>query len=310
MQETIENNPIHNNDIDINDAIKVILKKKILILSITSLISIISLICSLFIPDIYSSKSLLASIDKQESLSSSLSSFSGLSAIAGVSLPSETNSKTVEAIARIKSLDFFTEYFLPNIKLEDLMAVSNWSSEDNLLIYDKTIFDATSKKWIRNVNYPKKNIPSQQEAYKVYGDILSIFKDKETSFISISIDHKSPYIAKEWLEIILENINKKMRAEDIKAASQSVSFLNNKLETTNVNEIREVLIKLMGSEMQKLMLATSTDNYVFKILDFPYVPEEKSSPNRLLILVFGLLLGMVISFITVFLFYSREKNIS
>ena len=45
--------------------------------------------------------------------------------------------------------------------------------------------------WKSNVS-----IPSKQDAYYEYKDILSISEDKNTKFVNISIQYQSPHVAK------------------------------------------------------------------------------------------------------------------
>ena len=97
-----------------------------------------------------------------------LGQYSDMGSLAGISLPSESSSKAQEAIARMESLNFFSNNFLPHIKLENLMAVKKWNQASNTLSYDETIFNLESGQWLREVSPPKSNIPSSQEAYKKY----------------------------------------------------------------------------------------------------------------------------------------------
>ena len=71
--------------------------------------------------------------------------------------------------------------------MEDIYAVQGWDSESNKLIYNKKIFDSEQEKWIRKVNFPSTSMPSDQEAYEKYKNILSINDDKKTGFVSVSI---------------------------------------------------------------------------------------------------------------------------
>ena len=73
-------------------------------------------------------------------------------------------------------------------------------------------------------------MPSDQEAYEKYKNILSINDDKKTGFVSVSISHPSPYIAKEWTDIIIFNINESMREVDKRDSLNSINFLNQQLE--------------------------------------------------------------------------------
>jgi LPS O-antigen subunit length determinant protein (WzzB/FepE family) len=43
------------------------------------------------------------------------------------------------------------------------------------------------------------------------------------------------------------------------------------------------------------MLASANDAYVFKIIDSPIEAEIKSSPNRILIVILGTIVGLIMS---------------
>ena len=230
----------------------------------------------------------------EESLSNMLGGYSSLAGFAGVSLLSGSGDKSDEAIERIQSFDFFSNYFLPNIKLEDLMAVSKWDAEKNKLYYRDSKFDETTKKWVRDVDFPKKPRPSSQEAFEIYERILTAEKDNRTNFIYLSIEHKSPFIAKSWLDLIIKNINESMREEDRAQASESINFLNESLQETNLEEMQDAIAELLEMQMQKLMLASSNEDYIFKRIESPIAPEEESRPARFLNVIFGTAFGFFI----------------
>ena len=204
MNEEINENYL-DSEVDLKELVLLFWKKKVTIILLTSAFAAFSVGYALYLPNIYQSKSLLAPTDQQESLSSKLSSYKNLAGLAGVNLPGTGTTKTNEAIERIRSFKFFSEQFLPLIKLENLMALKKWVPENNSLVYDESLFDVKQSKWIRDVKYPLKVKPSEQEAFLTYQEILAISVDDETGFVSISMDHMSPVIAKKWLDIIIMN---------------------------------------------------------------------------------------------------------
>ena len=275
----IDNNYSKDGDIDLKTIFNALFEKKLLISSLTIIAIVMSIIYSLSIPNIYSSSALLAPSNSDDSFSSNLSSFSSIAGLAGMSLPNKTNTSK-EAIERIKSFKFFSEQFLPEINLENLIAIDEWSADDNIITYNKDLFDAKSSKWIRKTINRKKAIPSDQEAFKVYKKILSISEEKQSTFVNLNIDHQSPYIAKKWTDIIILKINESMRLEDQRVAKNSIDFLNELLLSSSYNNIKEVIIQLLESQMQNLMLASVSESYIYKVIDFPIVAEEKSSPRE------------------------------
>ena len=307
-----ENNNIDkfDDEIDLQKLFLIVWDKKILIAAITSFAAIISVIYALSLPNLYISQSLLAPTGEEDSLSSNLGSYSGLASLTGIDLQSGGSSKSKEAITRIKSYDFFSKYFLLNIKLENLLALDEWVQQENTLIYNKELYDSNSNKWVRKVTHPQSIIPSDQEAFKKYKAILGLSIDKDTGFVSLSIEHKSPIIAKKWVNIIIKNINESMRELDKQKALNAINFLNESTNSTSVQSIKEVIAKLQESQMQTYMLASSNEEYIFKILDSPLVPEKKSGPNRASICIIGTLLGAIFSlFIVLIQLYRKSFKI-
>ena len=286
---------------NLRDLISLIIEKKFYVISFVSFFSIGLFAYSLLLPNIYTSKALLAPADQENSISSSLAQYSTLAGLAGVNLPNDTSSKKIEATERISSFDFFKDYFLPNIKLEDLMAVRKWIPTNNEIVYKRHLFDKNNKEWVRDVSYPKQIIPTDLEAYEEYLRILEIEKDIETGFVSISIDHYSPIISKNWLDVIIYNINESMREQDIQLANSSINFLNEYAKLATIQSLKDATASLLENQMQVLMLASSNESYVFKMLDSPFIPEEKSGPNRFLFLVLGTFLGFVLSILILYL---------
>ncbi|MDB4157085.1 Wzz/FepE/Etk N-terminal domain-containing protein [Gammaproteobacteria bacterium] len=291
-----ENNINYSDEnIDLKQLFFAVWKKKFFIGTFTLVSVILSAIIALNLPNTYTSKALLAPATTEDSLSSKLGNLSSFGNIAGFSLPSGSASKSQEAIERIKSFEFFSTYFLPNIKLENIMASKKWDSRKNILIYDNDLFDSNSKKWVRNISFPQKKVPSSQEAFKKYKEKVSVTEDTKTGFVVISIDHHSPFIAKNWIDIIIYQINESMRNIDAEKAEKSINYLNETASTNKIQSIKEVISKLLEDQIQTLMLTSSNESYIFKVIDSPVVSEENSKPNRPLILIFSTFLSIFIS---------------
>ncbi len=293
-------------EINLLELFTIIWKRKFFVLVFTSVIAIFSVFYSLSLQNVYISSGILAPTNQTDSLSSKLGAYSGLASLTGLNLPTNTGSKTQEATERIQSFNFFTKYFLANIKLENLLAVDKWVQEGNSLIYNDKLFDYNSGKWTREVTFPKKKIPSDQEAFEKYKNILTIDTNAETGFINISIEHQSPIIAKKWVDIIIHNINESMRELDKQEAQNSIAFLNELTKSTSVQSIKEIISKLLESQMQTLMLASSEKEYVFKVIDSPIAPEKKSGPRRAFICIMGTILGGFLSLLIVFIQFYRD----
>lgn len=298
----------YEENLEIQDLISAVWKNRILVVSLTSLSIIISVIVALSLPNYYQSSAVLAPVDDDNSLKSQLSSLSGLASISGISIPGQSIDKSSEALKRLDSFKFFSEHFLPYINLENLLAVKQWIPETNKIIYKENMFQDSTKTWIRKVSFPKKKIPSAQEAYKEFNKIITITQDNKTKFILVSVEHRSPYIAKQWVEILIDNINKSMREKSEEEVIKSVIFLNENLQNARLSEVKEAIARLLETQIKNQMLISASEDYVLKVIDSPIVPEDKFKPRRAIICISGAIFGFLLSIIFSLIHYLRSKR--
>lgn len=271
-----------------------LMKKKIFIFIFTVVFSILSVVYALSIPNDYKSKTILVPVKMEESLSSRLGSLSTLASISGVNINDGSTSKAQEAIERIKSFNFFVEHFYPYIDENNISAIKGWQPDGDKIIYETSLL---------NKNF------SHQELHEIYLDSIEISQDKVTQFVSVSFVSKSPSIAKEFLDLIVVNINESMRVIDIENAQNAIDYLNETSKSTNVQSLKNAISNLLESQMQILMLASSSDAYIFKTLDPPIVSEKKSSPNRSIISIFGTILGFIFAIsMALILNFNKERK--
>ena len=139
------------------------------------------------LPNIYQSKATLMAVEQGSGMSGMVGRMSGMASLAGISLDSKSSSKDQEAIARIKSFEFFSNNFLPNIKLENLMAIKKWNQASNTITYHASDFNSDSGQWLRKAKPPRSSIPTSQEAYEEFMEIMSVNKDKKTLLVTLSV---------------------------------------------------------------------------------------------------------------------------
>ena len=298
MQEAHSNK--HPNDfddeIDLRELFHVLWEGKWIIVSLTAFASIFGVIYSLSLPNIYESKALLVPVNSSSSISGALRSYSGLAGLAGISLPSggdEGNS--AKAIQKIRTLSFFENNILTNIHLPDLMAFKSWNSETNKVSYNENIYDTSSNTWIVNDSGPMQKIPSAQNSFEAYKSQLNLIIDNKTGFVTLSIKHQSPFLAKQWTELVVNEVNSFYRQKDKLESEKAVSYLNQQISMTSLSEIKQVLAQLLQEETKKLTLIEANQFYVFDYIDPPAIMEQKSEPTRSTICIIIALLGGILS---------------
>lgn len=299
MQETHNNKHYDDsdNEIDLRELFFVLLRRKWIVLSLTAFASIVGVIYSLSLPNIYESKALLVPVNSSSSIPGALKGYGSLAGLAGISLTSGNDGgNSVKAIHKINTLSFFENNIISDINLPDLMAFKSWNSKTNTVVYDDSIYDANSNTWIRDYSHPQQQIPSNQESFEVFKtEHLNINEDKKSGIVTISIKHQSPFIAKQWTELVVNQVNALYRQKDKSASEKAVSFLNQQISITLLSEIKQVLAQLLQEEIKKLTLIEANKYYVFDYIDPPEVMEKKSEPKRAFICILATLFGGIFS---------------
>lgn len=290
----MDNNGVNTSEIDFVKLFNIFWNKKKFIFLFTSFVSIVSVIVSLLLTNLYQSSATLdlSSRDDSGGVSSAMSQYSGLASLAGISLPSSDTDKGPLVISTIKSRDFFKILLLSDENiLQNIIAANGYDFKSKKIIYNKRLFDSKKKIWTSN-----KGIPSYLDAHKEFIDnILNIYQDKKTQFINISITHTSPIFAKEFLNMIIFEVNNSMREKDLKESKLAIEYLTDLSANTNIITIKESIDKILENQMKTRMLATIQEDYIIQIIDSPFVPEKKSWPSRTKICIFGFLIGLITS---------------
>ncbi len=307
--ENIENNQHLNDDeIDLKELLIILTNGKWIIAALTSIASIIAVIYSLSLPNIYQSNAILVPVEASQGMSSALKSYGSIANLAGMNFTSQaSDSNSVKAMEKIKTLSFFENNIMPNIFLPDLMAIDSWHDQTNELKFNQSLYDDESNTWVRDFSYPQKQVPSAQESFREFKKHLSFSEDQQTGFINVAIKHQSPIIAKEWVDLLINQINAFYREKDKAEAERAVAYLNKQITKTSLTEIKQVIAVLLQQETQKLTLIEANEAYVFDYIDPPVVMERKSEPYRALICIIGAFIGVILGITLVLVTHFRSS---
>ncbi|GAA5214015.1 Wzz/FepE/Etk N-terminal domain-containing protein [Corallincola platygyrae] len=288
-----------------------ICKGKWVIIAITVFFAFSAAMYAISLPNVYQAKALLAPADGDNNMSSMARQFGGLASLAGVNLGGGGDSKTTLAIEVMKSRQFISNFIEKfNLKVP-LMAAKGWERESDTLLVNKELYDADNSKWIRDVEPPHLPEPSAWEAHEAFIDIYSISESKDSGMVWVSVEHYSPRIAKEWVDLLVKEINSVMKQKEVREAQNSIDFLSEQLNKTSVTEMQNVFYQLIEEQTKTIMLSEVREEYIFTTVDPAVEPEEKMKPRRAMIVLLGCVLGLLLGlsfYICKFLF--SETDIS
>ncbi|ANQ20380.1 lipopolysaccharide biosynthesis protein [Vibrio natriegens] len=308
------NSEVIDDEIDLRELFKVIWKGKWLIISTTFLFAVASVLYSLSLPNTYKADALLAPAESSSGggLSKMAGQLGGLAALAGVNLGGGETSQTDLAVQVMKSRQFIDTFINNHDLLVPLMAAKDWDIATNKLVINEDEYNPKTGEWLREPEGLRGAKPTAQEAFEMFKkDILSVNEDKDSGLYTVSVKHFSPYIAQQWVNWLIEDINKVMRERTIAETSQNLDYLNTQLQKTAVADMQSTFYKLIEEQTKSLMLAEVQEEFVFKTVDPAVVPELKDGPKRALICVLGTLLGGMLGvFIVLVRYVFRKEEVS
>ena len=278
----VESSPsIDEDEIDLLELIRTLLLAWKTIVGITILCTGLAVAYALYAPEVFKAETLLAPATEEKSgASSALSQFGGLAAMAGISIPSDSNVEQV--VATLQSRKFLSKYI---------------DGEKLLPVLFEEIWDAESQSWLVET---QEDEPTEQKAVESFKSILSVNEDKKSGLISLSISWKDPAVAAEWANDLVKQLNEQLREKAIADSRKRVGYLEQELAKTTLQDMRAVLYNLLESEKQKAMLANVNEDFALEVIDPAVAPETRERPKRKLIVALGGVCGGFLGIFAVF----------
>lgn len=266
--------------------------------------AVLGLIMSFTVPDLYTAKVKVSPVSGG-GMNAMLEQYGGLASLAGISLPqSDGGGRTELALATLDSDDFLTQFVQKHQFEVDLLAANKWSAESGRISYDPEYVDTQG----RLINVYEDNYKLLREDFLTkLKDSMSVIQDKSTAFVTISFTHVSPTFSSELLRLLVNDVNNRLRDDDVSEATAAIEYLQKYVEEVRFTEVKEAMYGLIQSQIETVMLANIRPEYAFRIIDGPSVPFSRSSPNRLLYIVSGGVAGALAILITSSLISLRQR---
>jgi len=243
---------------------------------------LISIAIAIMTTPTFLAESLVAPAEKKGAnrLNALVGQFGGLASLAGINLGGRSSSG--EALALLKSRDF-TNKFISDLNLLPVLFSGQWNKKES--------------KW-----NDEANPPTLWKAYRYFDkSIRSVSIDSKTGFITVGIEWKDPVVAAEWVNLLVERLNTRLRMKAITEAKKSIKYLESELQKTSVIDVKQSIYRLIEAQTKNKMLASTRKDFAFKVLDPAVAPEIKVRPKRTVMVIAGSVLGVVFSVVIVLL---------
>jgi len=295
----------YRDEIDLQELFSVILDEKKFIILMVLFSVVISVMTSLALPKIWISSAVLEPIEvtghqSSTNQSSSRGISSNLAALTGMGM-SGSSQEAIVTVEKIKSRDFLNHLLKFDGVAENLIAIKKFDSNKRISIFKSSLINNKTGEWLNGE-------PSSWDAYKAYRGMLGAEISMKSGLVEIDIEHKSPVFAKYFLDLIIQEINALSRDQDYQESVSSLDYLQDLLEKTIDQDMSMMLTSMIQSQIKTQMLSKIKEYYVLEPIDKPYLPIERSSPQRTRIVVLSTLLGLILSLVFVVFRYYGFKN--
>ncbi len=302
MENNVQNNSRYDEEIDLRELFEVLWAGSRKIIVITAVFALASVIYSLSIPNQYKATALLAPAQSDNSnLSGTLGQLGGLASFAGISIGGGEASEFKIAQEIMKSWSFIENFIEDNDLAVELSAIERWDKESNELKIDDKVYDIDNNRWLVQK-------PSSWTLFTAFSQIVSVGEPGISGLLPISIEHYSPHVAKQWLDLYISAINKHMQERQVAKISNNIEYLEAQIEKTTITEMQEVFYTIIEEQIKSKMLAEASPDYTFVAVSPSMIPEERSQPKRTVIVIIGTLLGGMLSVFFVLVMHYASKS--
>jgi len=300
---------VNEDQIDLREVVRALWNGRKLIVALSSFFAVLCLVIALILPDRYASASVLAPVTPEASgLPGALSRLGSVASLAGLSFGVGDGSEAQIAQEIMESWGFIEEFIEKNNLQIPLYAVSGWDKSTNSLIIDSDIYDEKNKKWLIEDANGDLGAPSSWKLYKRFSDMLSVSQDSEAGLVTLSIEHYSPYVAKQLVDLLFEEINRHMQQRKLNKVNSNIEYLRAQVEKTSISHMENVFYTIIEEQIKNKMLAEATPEHTFVVVNQSMVAEEKIGPRRVLIVVLGSFFAVIFSMLVVLVRHSLRVS--
>ena len=237
-----------SDEINLLDYLKVILKHKKLIIIIVAIAVAVTAVIALLMAPVYEATAVIAPASQQNAPSG----MGLLAAQFGIAAPVSAN---VTEIVNLLNSNILREKIM---KSHNLLAV----------FFEK---DSLNKKTENERIWA--GLRFLQGAMKVN------FKQKD-NIIELSMQFKDPHMAAEILNYTLIELNNHMSSEAKRVADTNKKYLESLLNDTADPFIKNKIYNIIAQQIEQSMMAEVKENFAFKVIDPPRVPDKRIKPKR------------------------------
>ncbi|HZL98085.1 MAG TPA: Wzz/FepE/Etk N-terminal domain-containing protein [Terriglobales bacterium] len=139
-------------------------------------------------------------------------------------------------------------------------------------------------------------LPGDWDAIRAAKDRLNVSVNRKAGTVAVSFESLSPEGSANIVKYFLEEGKNRFQEEALDRAIRNKKFIEEQIGKTVDALNRDRLYSLLGQEVEREMMARNREQFGFRVIDSPRVPDRKSKPIReLFVLMATLFSGFAFS---------------
>lgn len=136
--------------------------------------------------------------------------------------------------------------------------------------------------WLDRLRGDTPGPPGDWHAIRAAEDLLRVAANRRAGTIEISFEAPSPEASAQIARYYLEEARTRLQEEAFDRATKNKKFIEEQIGKTVDALTRDRLYALYGQEVEREMMARNREQFGFRVVDAPRVPDRKNRPRRLL----------------------------
>jgi len=273
--------PEIEDEINLIEYLRVVRKRWKLIVAIVVATVLTTALLSLFMTNIYRATAVITPVESRDNGGSKLAlmaqQFGG---VPGVASSGTTPASEITSLLRSKAV---RKAVIERHNLLPALFADQW--------------DEKKQEWKRGEDG---DIPTMWDGLRMLDGIISVRHNFKENMITLSADYRNPEMAARLISLLLATLNEHMSSEARRVAETNKSYLEEELKSASDPLIRQKIYGLIALQVESALLAGVKENFAFKVIDPPMIPDVKVSPQRKQMVLIGFFLSLCMALVGAF----------
>ena len=306
-----------DDEINLLELWQVVWKRRKFIAYFVSAVVVLTAVVSLFMTNIYESNAVITPVETKGGAGGGMAA--ALAAMGGglggmIALP---ESATSSEIVLLLNSNILREKIIKEYNLLPVLFSKQWDEEKKT--WKKGGFSLNPLTWIsklialikpadKKAVKKEPGVPDMWDGLRELKDLVQIKSNVKEKSITISAQFDDPEIAARLAGYFVAALNDHMSKEARRVAAINKKYLEEQLPLNSDPLIKQKIYTMIAQQVETAMMAEVKENFSFKVIDPPMVPDKKIKPKRAQMVVLSFVVALFLAVFIVFALEYLEKN--